>query len=136
MRYAHNLAGTKNRAGYCDQIVKRNRQHLFRVLPKRWSVERAFKWLNGSRRLGKDHELRRTSAESTIHIAFAHMLLRRSPSFLESVIESRDSRVFHVVLWLADCCWIRFSNRCGEQYRSWQAQNCSTPESLSAGTDI
>ena len=69
----------KDMFGYSVEIVKRNEQHLFRVLPKRWIVERTFAWLNWSRRLSKDYELRHTSAESMIHIAFAHMLLRRSP---------------------------------------------------------
>ena len=69
----------KDMFGYSVEIVKRNEQHLFRVLPRRWIVERTFAWLNWSRRLSKDYELRHTSAESMIHIAFAHMLLRRSP---------------------------------------------------------
>ena len=69
----------KDMFGYSVEIVKRNEQHLFPVLPKRWIVERTFAWLNWSRRLSKDYELRHTSAESMIHIAFAHMLLRRSP---------------------------------------------------------
>jgi len=67
--------------GYTVEIVKRNEQHLFRVLPKRWIVERTFAWLNWSRRLSKDYELRHTSAETMIYIAFAHQLLRRLPSF-------------------------------------------------------
>src|ERR1017187_8404451 len=69
----------KDMFGYSVEIVKRNEQHLFRVLPKRWIVEPTFAWLNWSRRLSKDYELRHTSAESMIHIAFAHMILRRSP---------------------------------------------------------
>jgi transposase len=64
---------------YTVEIVKRNEQHLFRVLPKRWIVERTFAWLNSSRRLSKDYELRHTSAQTMIHIAFALLLLRRSP---------------------------------------------------------
>ncbi|MDR3413409.1 MAG: transposase [Formivibrio sp.] len=60
---------------YSVEIVKRNEQHLFQVPPKRWIVERTFAWLNWSRRLSKDYELRHTLAESMIHIAFAHMLL-------------------------------------------------------------
>jgi putative transposase len=44
--------------GYSLEIVKRNEQHLFRVLPKRRIVERAFAWLNWPRRLSKDCELR------------------------------------------------------------------------------
>ena len=69
----------KDMFDYSVQIVKRNEQHLFRVLPKRWIVERTFAWLNWSRRLSKDYEIRHTSAESMIYIAFVHMLLRRSP---------------------------------------------------------
>jgi transposase len=67
----------KEMFGYSVEIVKRNEQHLFQVLPKRWIVERTFAWLNWSRRLSKDYELRHTSAEAMIYIAFAHMLLRR-----------------------------------------------------------
>ena len=69
----------KDMFDYSVKIVKRNEQHLFRVLPKRWIVERTFAWLNWSRRLSKDYELCHTSAETMIHIAFAHLLLRRSP---------------------------------------------------------
>ena len=71
----------KQMFGYTVEVVKRTDQHLFKVLPKRWIVERTFAWLNWSRRLSKDYELRHTSAETIIHIAFAHMLLRRSASF-------------------------------------------------------
>jgi len=46
-------------------------------LPKRWIVERTFASLNWSRRLSKDYERCHTSAETMIHIAFAHQLLRR-----------------------------------------------------------
>ena len=68
----------KQMFGYRIEVVKRSEQHLFRVLPKRWIVERTFAWLNWSRRLSKDYELRPDSAETMIHIAFAHQLLRRS----------------------------------------------------------
>jgi putative transposase len=69
---------TKEMFGYSVEIVKRNEQHLFQVLPKRWIVERTFAWLNWSRRLSKDYEIRHTSAEAMIYIAFADMLLRRA----------------------------------------------------------
>ncbi len=64
--------------GYTVEVVKRTEQHLFKILPKRWIVERTFAWLNWSRRLSKDYELWPSSAETMIYIAFAHMLLRRS----------------------------------------------------------
>src|SRR5271167_2317883 len=68
----------KQMFGYTVEVVKRTEQHLFKVLPKRWIVEHTFAWLNWSRRLSKDYELHHTSAETIIHIAFAHMLLRRT----------------------------------------------------------
>lgn len=67
----------KQMFGYTVEVVKRTEQHLFHVLPKRWIVERTLAWLNWSRRLSKDYELRPDSAETMIHIAFAHQLLRR-----------------------------------------------------------
>jgi putative transposase len=67
----------KQMFGYHVEVVKRNEQHLFHVLPKRWIVERTLAWLNWSRRLSKDYELLHTTAETMILIAFAHLLLRR-----------------------------------------------------------
>ena len=77
--YTGKLIGwAKDMFGYELEVVKRNELHAFKVLPKRWIVERTFAWLNWSRRLSKDYELRHTSAETMIHIAFVHLLLRRS----------------------------------------------------------
>jgi transposase len=67
--------------GYTVEVVKRTDPHLSKFLPKRWIVERTFAWLNWSRRLSKDYELRHTPAETMIHIAFARLLLRRGVSF-------------------------------------------------------
>jgi len=67
----------KQMFGYTLEVVKRTEQHLLQVLPKRWIVERTFAWLNWSRRLSKDYELRHDSAETMIQITFAHQLLRR-----------------------------------------------------------
>ena len=77
--YTGTLIGwAKERVGYAVEVVKRNQLHAFQVLPKRWIVERTFAWLNWSRRLGKGYELRHSSTETMIHMAFAHLLLRRS----------------------------------------------------------
>ena len=77
--YTGKLIGwAKEMFGYDVEIVKRNELHTFKVLPKRWIVEHTFAWLNWSRKLSKDYELRHTSAETMIHVAFAHLLLRRS----------------------------------------------------------
>ena len=68
----------KEMFGYTINVVKRSDLKGCQVLPKRWIVERTFAWLNWSRRLSKDYELRHTSAETIMHIAFAHLLLRRT----------------------------------------------------------
>ena len=59
------------------EFVKCNQLHCFVLLPKRWVVENTFAELNGSRRLSKDCELRPSSTETMVHIAYAHLMLRR-----------------------------------------------------------
>lgn len=63
------------------RVIKRSDKKGFQMLPKRWIVERTFAWLNWSRRLAKDYEISHKSAESMIHIAFAHQLSVESSSF-------------------------------------------------------
>lgn len=48
----------------------------FKIVPKRWVVERNFTWLNNARRLAKDFEITVLSAESFIKIANVGQLLR------------------------------------------------------------
>ena len=49
----------------------------WKVIPKRWMVERTFAWLNNSRRLSKDYEILTSSAESMIKLSHIHSLLNR-----------------------------------------------------------
>jgi putative transposase len=49
----------------------------FRVLPRRWIVERTFAWLGQARRLSKDHEHLPHTGETMIHAAMARIMLRR-----------------------------------------------------------
>jgi len=67
----------KQMFGYEVEVVKRNELHTFKILPKRWIVERSLAWLSWSRRLSKDYELLHTTAETIVWIASAHLLLRR-----------------------------------------------------------
>ena len=60
------------------EVVKRNELHTFKVLPKRWVVERSFSWLEKCRRLWKNCEKKlRTSCQMVI-LAFISLLLRRN----------------------------------------------------------
>jgi len=66
------------RRGTRLEIVKHSTTlHRFKVLPRRWVVERTFAWLGRSRRLSKDYEHTVSSSESFIYIAMIHLMLRR-----------------------------------------------------------
>lgn len=71
------IAWAKAMFGYDMEVVKRNEMHAFKVLPKRWIVERSFAWMGSSRRLSKAYELCPTSEETMIWISFSNTLLRR-----------------------------------------------------------
>lgn len=58
------------------EIVKRN-QKDFKVLPRRWVVERTFAWLGRHRRLSKDYELRPKSSEGMIYLGMLKNMLRK-----------------------------------------------------------
>ena len=49
----------------------------FQIIPKRWIVERTFAWLNHSRRLSKDYEIKTVSEETMIIISHIHTLIKR-----------------------------------------------------------
>ena len=66
-------------SGYVTvQIAKRSELHTFKVMPKRWIVERSFAWLEKSRRLWKNCERQLNTSLQFIHLAFLALLLRRS----------------------------------------------------------
>ena len=55
----------------CDDVAG------FKVLPRRWVVERTFGWLGKYRRLSKDYEMLPESSEAMIYIAMINLMLRR-----------------------------------------------------------
>ena len=59
------------------QIVKRNEQKGFYVLPRRWIVERTFAWLGRCRRMSKDYEELPENSEAMIQVAMINLMLRR-----------------------------------------------------------
>ncbi len=60
------------------KIVKRNdKVEGFRVLSRRWIVERTFAWLENSRRLSKDYERTTSSSQAMIHIAKTRLMTAR-----------------------------------------------------------
>jgi transposase len=60
------------------EIVKRAADATgFKLLPRRWVVERTLAWLNRNRRLAKDFEASITSAKAWVYIASVQLLIRR-----------------------------------------------------------
>ncbi len=59
------------------QIAKRSELHTFKVMPKRWIVERSFAWLEKNRRLWKNCERKLNTSLQFIHLAFLALLLKR-----------------------------------------------------------
>ena len=59
------------------EVVKRNELHQFKVLPKRWVVERSFSWLEKCRRLWKNCERKINTSLQMMVLAFAVLLLKR-----------------------------------------------------------
>ncbi len=60
------------------EVVKRSDDTAgFKVLPRRWVVERTFGWLMRNRRLVRDYEMTESSAQAWIYIAMIRIQVRR-----------------------------------------------------------
>lgn len=68
-------------AAYRDfiiEIVRRtDKEPGFKVLPRRWVVERTFGWKTRWKRLVRDYEQRLDVSEAMIHAALGSLMLRR-----------------------------------------------------------
>jgi len=59
------------------EVAKRSELHTFKVIPKRWVVERTFGWLEKCRRLWKNCERKLSNTLQMTIIAFVRILLNR-----------------------------------------------------------
>jgi transposase len=72
------LAGwVKSVADIVVQVIKRTELHAFRVVPRRWVVERSFGWLLRYRRLVRDYERRTEHHEAMVYWATVLLMTRR-----------------------------------------------------------
>jgi transposase len=63
------------------EIVRRSdHASAFKILPKRWIVERTFGWLSKSRRLCRDYEVRLDHSEAMIRICMIRLMVKRLAS--------------------------------------------------------
>ena len=71
----------KHECGWTLEIVKRSDDVKgFKVLPRRWVVERTFAWLGRFRRMSKDYEFHPSTSEAMIHLAMINIMTRRLAS--------------------------------------------------------
>jgi putative transposase len=59
------------------EIVKRNETGVFKLLPKRWIVERTISWFNNYRRNSKDNENLTETSEAIKQLAMIRIMLNR-----------------------------------------------------------
>lgn len=59
------------------EIVKRNELHTFKVLPKRWIVERTLSWIDTNRRNSKNYERFNDSSVAMVHLSAIRIMLNR-----------------------------------------------------------
>jgi len=67
----------KEALGATVTVAKRSELRTFKVLPKRWVVERSFGWLEKCRRLWKNCERKLSTSLQMMVLAFVRVLLRR-----------------------------------------------------------
>ena len=58
-------------------IVKRSEIRVFKILPKRWVVERTFGWFGFYRRLAKDYERYPSHSEAFVYLAMSNIMIHR-----------------------------------------------------------
>lgn len=58
-------------------IIKRNEIRVFKILPRRWVVERTFGWFGFYRRLAKDYERYPRHSEAFVYVAMSNIMLHR-----------------------------------------------------------
>jgi putative transposase len=67
-----------SRGHFLVEIVRRSDKVAgFKVIPRRWVVERTFGWMIRWRRLVRDYQKRLDVSEAMIHVAMGALLLRR-----------------------------------------------------------
>jgi len=68
---------TAEHCGWDVEIVKRNEANRFKVLPKRWIVERTFAWISFQRRTSKDYERLTDSSVAFTQLSMVRLMLNK-----------------------------------------------------------
>jgi len=57
------------------EIIKRDELHTFKILPKRWIVERTFSWIDTNRRNSKNYERLNQTSIAMVHLSAIRIML-------------------------------------------------------------
>jgi len=57
----------------------------FKVLPKRWIVERTFTWMKHYRRMSKDYEFLCSTEETMMNLAMIRTMLKRAVKLIKQI---------------------------------------------------
>jgi putative transposase len=88
------IGWARQECGWELQVVKRTDQEKgFKVLAKRWVVERTFGWLGRYRRLSKDYERLVETSEAMIQMAMIHIMVRRLEPTCQYPLTSQNEGV-------------------------------------------
>ncbi len=76
--YAGTLLDWSRKMWRCAiEVVKRSEPHTFKVLPRRWVVERTFGWLGRFRRLNREYQRQAQTGETMVYLAITRLMLAR-----------------------------------------------------------
>ena len=76
--YRGKLIGcVKNRFKIELEIIKRDELQTFKILPKRWIVERTFAWIDTNRRNSKNYERLNQTSVAMVHLSAIRIMLNR-----------------------------------------------------------
>ncbi len=67
----------KDRFKIAVEIIKQDKLHTFKVLPKRWIVERTFSWIDTNRRNSKNYERLNDTSVAMVHLSSIRIMLNR-----------------------------------------------------------
>ncbi len=59
------------------EIIKRDELHTFKIVPKRWIVERTFSWIDTNRRNSKNYERLNNTSVAIVHLSAIRIMLNR-----------------------------------------------------------
>lgn len=59
------------------EVIKRTELRTFKILPKRWIVERTFAWIDTNRRAAKNYERLNNTGVAMVHLSAIRIMLNR-----------------------------------------------------------